>query len=283
MNKMNLNKSYQQIKETYLDLLKKSLTRYIFDDGYLKLSHQSHGRIKDIFITFINKVFDQFNLELVIHNQFEPKLRKIGRDWPGQAETMIGLARLDNIQLCATDVLSKKIPGDFIETGVWRGGATIFMRAILKAYNVVDRDVWVVDSFEGLPKPTERTHKGDVEDELWKVQQLKVSLKDVQNNFAKYGLLDNQVKFLKGWFKDTLPSAPIKKLAILRLDGDMYESTMDALVALYPKLSRGGYVIIDDYCLPACREAVVDFRTKFRISDKLIHIDWASVYWQRGQ
>ena len=66
-------------------------------------------------------------------------------------------------------------------------------------------------------------------------------LETVKANFEKYGLLDAQVVFLKGWFKDTLPAAPIGKLAVMRLDGDMYESTMDALKSLYPELSPGGY------------------------------------------
>ena len=117
---------------------------------------------------------------------------------------------------------------------------------------------------------------------MWKFEELKISLKDVKNNFSKYGLLDNQVKFLEGWFNVTLPSAPIKQLSLIRLDGDMYDSTMDALRPLYPKLSKGGYVIVDDYCLPACREAIADFRSEFKIKDKLIPIDWASVYWQRS-
>jgi predicted O-methyltransferase YrrM len=84
---------------------------------------------------------------------------------------------------------------------------------------------------------------------------LAVSREDVERNFAKYGLLDDRVVFLQGWFKDTLPSAPIGKIALLRLDGDMYESTMDALQNLYPKLSPGGYCIIDDFFGP-CRLAV---------------------------
>lgn len=271
-----------QLKELYLDLLKKSLTRYISDEGYLSLFYRSHGKIKHILYAIIYKALDKFDLELVKHNQFNSKLRAIGKDWPANAETMIGLSRLDNIQACMTDILSKNIPGDFIETGVWRGGATIFMRGVLKAYDITNRVVWVADSFEGLPKASERTHKQDVEDKLWTLKQLNVPLETVRNNFSKYGLLDSRVKFLKGWFKDTLPSAPIKNLSLIRLDGDMYESTMDALRALYPKLSKGGYVIVDDYCLLACREAIVDFRKEFKITDEIVPIDWASVYWKKN-
>jgi O-methyltransferase len=91
---------------------------------------------------------------------------------------------------------------------------------------------------------------------LHKARELAVSLEQVKANFDRYGLLDDQVRFLKGWFRDTLPVAPIERLAVLRLDGDMYESPMDTLVNLYPKLSEGGYVIVDDYgAIPACRQA----------------------------
>src|SRR5205085_12029434 len=100
-------------------------------------------------------------------------------------------------------------------------------------------------------------------------------------NFHKYGLLDEQVVFLKGWFKDTLPTAPIDTLAILRLDGDMYSSTMDALVHLYPKLSKGGFCIIDDYGLPACRQAVHAYRAQHHIQSEIREIDWTGSFWRK--
>ena len=86
------------------------------------------------------------------------------------------------------------------------------------------------------------------------------SYEEVRERFARYGLLDEQVRFLRGWFRDTLPSAPIERLALLRLDGDLYDSTYDTLAALYPRVSVGGYVIIDDYdAVDECREAVHDY------------------------
>jgi O-methyltransferase len=105
----------------------------------------------------------------------------------------------------------------------------------------------------------------------------------VQANFARYGLLDGQVRFLPGWFRDTLPCAPIEHLALMRLDGDLYESTIIALESLYPKLSPGGFVIIDDYdgWDPGCRTAVHDFRDRHGIEAPIVHIDWAGVWWQR--
>jgi hypothetical protein len=202
--------------------------------------------------------------------------------WPAVAHTMIGFDSLDNVKYCVEDVIANDVPGDIIETGVWRGGTTIFMRAILKAHGVGDRTVWVADSFEGLPPPDEQTYPHDAGDISHTAKELAISLERVQANFEKYGLLDGQVKFLKGWFKDTLPEAPIDKLAVVRLDGDMYESTMDGLINLYPKLSVGGYLIVDDYgAVPACRQAVHDYRDKHGIEDEIKSIDWTGVYWQR--
>ena len=196
---------------------------------------------------------------------------------------MIGLYRLDNLQQCITDVLRREVPGDLIEAGAWRGGATIFMRAVLAAYGDTERQVWVADSFEGLPQPDPERFPAEAGDKHWVWEQLAVSVEEVQANFARYGLLDERVRFLPGWFKETLPSAPIERLAVLRLDGDMYGSTMDALEALYPKLSVGGYVIVDDYSnIPQCKEAVNDFRNAHQIIDPIESIDWTGVYWQRS-
>jgi O-methyltransferase len=206
-----------------------------------------------------------------------------GRDWPTRAHTMIGLKRLANIRQCVEAVLDDKVPGDLMETGVWRGGAVIFMRAILKARAVTDRIVWAADSFAGLPAPDVTNFPQDEGISLHRFPQLAVSLDQVKENFTRYGLLDEQVQFLKGWFRDTLPSAPVKRLAILRLDGDLYESTYQALDGLYDKLSPGGFVIVDDYGnVPACRQAVSDFRARKGITDKIEAIDWGGAYWRRS-
>ena len=194
---------------------------------------------------------------------------------------MIGLKRLDNLQFVVEDVIAKGIPGDLVETGAWRGGACIFMRAILKAHGDRDRKVWVADSFEGVPTLNPEKYPADAGMKTHKKKFLAVSLETVKTNFDRYGLLDDQVKFLKGWFKDTLPTAPIEKLAVLRLDGDLYESTMDSLVNLYPKLSSGGYIIVDDTIIPACAKAVEDYRKKHGITEPIIRIDWTGVYWQK--
>jgi hypothetical protein len=156
------------------------------------------------------------------------------------------------------------------------------MTAILKAYNITDRRVFVADSFDGLPIPNSEKYPKDADSLLYKTRGLAVSLEEVQSNFRRYGILDEQVCFLKGWFKDTLPTVPTSQLAIIRLDGDMYESTMDGLVNLYPKLSVGGYVIVDDYgALESCKAAVDDYRRDNKIIDEIVGIDWTGVYWKR--
>ena len=158
------------------------------------------------------------------------------------------------------------------------------MRAIFHTYGVKNRRVWLADSFEGLPPPDPLVYPADADDAFHTYADLAVSLDAVKQNFAKYGLLDDQVMFLKGWFKDTLPTAPIERLALLRLDGDMYESTIDALRHLYDKLSPHGFVIVDDYrVVEGCRKAVDDFRKLRGIDDLIKEIDGVGVYWQKSR
>jgi O-methyltransferase len=213
----------------------------------------------------------------------DPKMKYFGGIWPSRAHTMVGIPRLDNLQYCVQTVLRERVEGDLIETGVWRGGASIFMRGILKAHGVTDRNIWVADSFEGLPVPDAASYPKEPLTEFHNVGDLAVSLEQVQGNFARYELLDDQVKFLKGWFRDTLPVAPIERLAVMRLDGDMYESTMDALVNLYDKLSPGGYVILDDFNhVQSCNDAVADFRSERKISEEVVPIHGWGGFWRKA-
>jgi len=215
---------------------------------------------------------------------FDEEKRKNGQDWPSVAHSMIGTKRMENLRFALCDVIENNISGDFVETGVWRGGACIFARGILKAYGETGRTVWVADSFEGLPAPKSDKYKADADDKHHTNEILAVTQEQVEDNFRCYDLLDDQVKFLKGWFSETLPSAPIDQVAVLRLDGDMYESTMDALESLYEKVAPGGYVIVDDYHpIEGCRLAVHDYLTKHASSEKvdIQEIDGTGVFWQR--
>lgn len=222
----------------------------------------------------------------LIYPEADPNIdlkgREEGRVWPEVAHTMVGKPRLDNVQACVESVLFGGVPGDLVEAGVWRGGTSIFMRSVLKAHGITDRKVWVCDSFEGLPKPNAELYPDDAGDTLYKFDNLAVSVEQVQANFDKYGLLDGQVNFVKGWFKDTLHQMPVEQIAVLRLDGDMYESTMDTLKALYPKLSPGGFVLIDDFgAFPNCKKAVDDYRALHNITEPIQIVDWTGACWQK--
>jgi len=215
-------------------------------------------------------------------NEPDPKTQTValeGRDYPSRGLTMIGIKRLDQLQECGETVLRRGVPGDFIEAGAWRGGSTIFMRGVLKAHNVTDRTVWVADSFEGLPPPDPK-YAADAGSTWHLDTNMRVTLEAVQDNFRRYRLLDDRVKFLKGWFKDTLPTAPIQQLALLRVDGDLYQSTMEALTTLYPKVARGGCVILDDhFAVPTAKQAADDYRRAHGITTPIIQVDWAGGYW----
>jgi O-methyltransferase len=213
----------------------------------------------------------------------DPEARAEGRDWPPTAETMVGSARLANVLECCVAAVTEGVRGDFAETGVWRGGTTILMRAVLAALGDPDRRVWVADSFRGLPVPDGDRYPADAGIDWSGVGVLQVDADAVRANFARYGLLDDRVRFLEGWFRDTLPKAPIDRLAVLRLDGDLYESTMDALVALEPKVSAGGFVVVDDYGgWEPCRAAVDDYRRDRGITDPMQSVDWTGVWWRKS-
>lgn len=266
-------------EELYLDLLKRILTRALVARQVERHTARPAG-VKRLLFNSANRLFLKMGAELVrlrpsrlddYHESgYETYFRCEG------AETMIGTRQLDNLQFCIRSVLDDGIPGDLLEAGVWRGGTTIFMRAALKAYQVTDRKVWAVDSFAGLP-PLDRS----TETYAWHTGDMASSLEEVRENFARYGLLDNQVEFLKGYFCDTLPG-PIGKLSILRADGDLYSSTTEVMTALYPKLSSGGYAIFDDYHnLRDCRRAIHDYREAHDIGEEIQTIDEKAVFWRK--
>lgn len=265
-------------EKLYLDLIKKTLTFSLWSEPLIPLEVFNHrcyrrGLWKRLIVSALSSLLKLKGLHLCTENNFS--------EWPVFADTMIGIDRLDNIQFCIESIIKEGIEGDFIETGVWRGGACIFMRAVLAAYGVEDRKVFVADSFEGLPKPDTDRYPEDSGDIHFTHKFLAVSQKEVEHNFRKYGLLDEKVVFLKGFFADTLSKTPIVKLSILRLDGDMYSSTIEVLNSLYPKLSSGGYCIIDDYGLSGCKKAVENYRIKHNITAEIKDIDSMSIYWKK--
>jgi hypothetical protein len=260
--------------------MKKILTRALTANGMERHTIWPHGPKSSLLYRF-NRAASRYGLEAVrlTPSSAEDYLES-GHEADNRvedAETMLGTRQLDHMQQCIVDVLTRNIPGDLIEAGVWRGGMTIFMRAALMAYQVADRKVWVADSFAGLPAIDRQNDAF-----AWQGGDMAVSLETVRINFARYGLLDEQVVFLEGFFCETLPTAPIRQLSILRVDADLYASTMDVLRNLYSVLSAGGYAIFDDYQnLPDCRRAIDEFRRNNGITEKICRIDERAVYWQK--
>ncbi len=266
-----MDQNIEALRSDYLTLLRDVIINTIYDDPAIKEVRRAD-------------LLKRLKGEQYVVKAFDPSKREAGLDWPMVAHSMIGRKRMDNLVMALSDAIRSNVPGDFIETGVWRGGACIMARGVLKAFGDTTRKVWVADSFEGLPKPNAEKYAADRGDKHYQKTILAVGLEDVKSNFQRYGLLDNQVEFLKGWFKDTLPTAPIDRLAVLRLDGDLYESTMDGLRALYHKVSPGGYVIVDDYyAVKGCKQAVHDFMDKDYPQDikGFQEIDGVGVFWKR--
>jgi O-methyltransferase len=241
---------------SYLDLMEQVLTGTIYSDPAIP-THDKKG--------------------------FNANDRLRGLDWPANAYSMIGVARMRNFRTLLEDAVVKRTPGDIVETGVWRGGASMMAKAVLNAFGDMKRRIFLADSFEGLPPPDERTYPADKGSTFHEYEQLAVSEEQVRENFRKLGLLDDRVIMIKGWFRDTMPNFPAEKIAVLRLDGDMYESTIDPLKALYDKVSKKGWVIVDDYeWIPACKQAVHDFLDSRKLKPDIKHIDGVGVFFQKA-
>jgi O-methyltransferase len=273
-------------RSLYLDLIRRNLTRY----GMHERMPAPWPLRRRLLLKCVNLMLVRGQAHRLaratpnaLQRSFVQRKRDLGLDWPAEAETMIGMQRLTSLQRCVETVLADDIPGDLIECGVWRGGACILMRAVLAAYGDEARCVWLADSFQGVPRPDPAKYKADKGVRTKSVAGiLAVPETEVRANFQRYGLLDDQVRFLAGWFKDTLHDAPIDRIAVLRLDGDLYESTIQALDALYPRLSPGGFCIIDDYhAVKPCRQAVTDYRAKHGVSAEIVDIDGSGVLWRK--
>lgn len=209
------------------------------------------------------------------------RFRTAGMDWPLNGLTMLGLARLDDLQQCVESAVRNGVPGDLIETGSWRGGAAILMRATLDSLGARERTVWVADSFQGFPAADRPDGAADLSADLAAFDFLAVPREEVEENFARFGLARG-VRFVPGFFEDTLPELAGREWSLVRLDGDTYDATRVALESLYPGLSVGGYLLVDDYlALDECRAAVDEFRRDNGIEEPIAEIDWSSVRWRR--
>ena len=258
----------------YLDLLKQSLTRSLDREHFRRPpvnNKTSARRLRSTAYRAVDTLLSPLNLALV---------QKTRTSRTG--ETMVGIGALDNVQELVVKVCEDGVPGDLVETGIWRGGTVIFMRALLRVLGEDARSVWGFDSFEGLPRPDPARFPADEGDRLWSYS-LDVSIDEVRENLRRYNMLDDRVHLVKGWFRDTIPTAEVGTIAVLRLDGDMYESTIQVLDGLYGRVAPGGYVIIDDYrAMPRCDQAVHDFRRNNGVRDTLVELPGNGAYWRKA-
>lgn len=248
----------EQLRRHHLELLKKFIIRFDFDEQAYSYKEVKifPGKLK-VLVPILRILPRNWT---IAEKLTSPDLenRRNGTDWPLTAESMIGLIRMNQLQESLDTIRNENIAGDIVETGIWRGGAVIFAASYLSIYGMSDKKVFGCDSFEGLPKPDPK-FPVDAIDIHSTIDFLRVSLPEVEQNLKKYLVDLDKVNLVKGWFDKTLPTLPVTAISILRLDGDMYSSTMDALNALYEKVTTGGIVIVDDYCLEGAKQAIHDF------------------------
>lgn len=271
------------IRDRYLSLLKRALANMLYPELEMQIDHLERGA-DGLSGTGLQR-FQRDIVERRSEDHAGLMAGKLQGTAPLRfAHTMIGLFRLANIERCAEQVIAEGIEGDFLEAGVCKGGAAIFMRALQVAHGVPERRTWVADSFQGVPSseaPVDADYGLHLEES--RLPWLACAEEAVREHFRRYDLLDANVRFLPGWLADTLPSAPTGPLAILRVDVDLYSSTAQCLDLLYDRVSPGGFVIVDDYgYLTCCRDAVDDFRRRRGIEEPLRWVDGSGVFWRKG-
>ncbi len=204
--------------------------------------------------------------------------------------TMTNPKRCKHLWDICNSVLSEGIRGDFVECGVWKGGSAGVMGLVIKARGE-QRVLHLFDSFEGLPEPTIKDgvqaaeySGGRAAGALQSVNKCRAGTQEVRDFLIGcLGLNNRLLVFHEGWFQDSVPNAAptLGAISVLRLDGDWYESTRICLEFLYPLLSLGGVIILDDfYCWQGCAKATEEFRSRFSIKSPICRIDDEAVFWR---
>lgn len=171
--------------------------------------------------------------------------------------TMTVPASIKILMDSVTHIIKNNISGDFVECGVWKGGSVMVILKMLIQLDVWDRHVYLYDTFEGMTPPTKEdieTKSNKLAIEEYKRKQkhnksnwVNIPLDEVKTNVGSIGYPSKLIHYIKGNVQDTLPVNAPEKIALLRLDTDWYQSTKHELETLYPRLSKKGIIILDDY------------------------------------
>ena len=198
--------------------------------------------------------------------------------------TMTNAERIFSLIQSVRYVVKNNIPGDIVECGVWRGGSMMATAKTLLQLNNKEKQLYLFDTFEGMTKPEKidvsqsnliaseefNNTKVDSDSSTW----CRASLEDVKSNLFSIGYDKEKIHFIKGKVENTLPSDEIKTISILRLDTDWYKSTKHELIHLFPKISKGGVLIIDDYGFwQGAKKAVDEYISENNIQILLNRID----------
>lgn len=241
-------------RQAYVELVKRSITNFLYLGGEAD------------FAGF--RCVDHYDLE-----RWQWKVDPLSKP-----ATLLRKGQLDLIEQAVVSLEQRKVPGDYLEAGIWRGGAVILLRALLDAYAIPGRRVFAADSFEGIPVNTRALNDPvDAWQDRWVA-----SLDEVRGNIARFGLLDERIVFVPGYFETSLPPLAGESFALIRLDSDSYDSVETSLQLLYPRVVKGGIVIIDDWHLPGCRMAVLDYCARHNIRDAIQEYD-ANAFWTKSQ
>jgi hypothetical protein len=203
-----------------------------------------------------------------------------------QPYTMTSVERMFALYQATNYVIDQKIPGDFVECGVWRGGSSLMVAQVLQHRGVKDRHLYLYDTFEGMSEPTveDVDFRGQKADQMLEQTQDKketsvwclANLDDVKLTMSNSSFPATNIHYVEGKVEDTIPvTVPAGGIALLRLDTDWYTSTKHELIHLYPSLSSSGVLIIDDYGhWEGCRKAVDEYFTEHKQSIFLQRIDY---------
>lgn len=233
-----------------------------------------------------NKILRKLGFEVVPYFKFPPDLDREATEIIRAVRpyTMTSIERIFALIEATRYIVRADVPGSIVECGVWRGGSMMAVAHTLKQLGKEDRDLYLFDTYEGMTRPSEIDidYKGEVAVKTFMQKKRSeessswcyASIEEVKRNLYSTGYNHERMRFVKGRVEETIPGSAPERIALLRLDTDWYESTRHELHYLFPRISRGGVLIIDDYGYwQGCRKAVDEYLSQNNVNILLNRID----------